>query len=99
MALAHTLDGAYAQRVQEAQAQGQVLRYVAHVSPEGGKVGLVAVPRDGPLGALRGPANYIALHTTRYSQVPLVVSGPGAGPEVTAAGVLGDIIALAHQMA
>jgi homoserine dehydrogenase len=99
MAQAHTLDGVYARRVQEAQAQGQVLRYVAHVSPEGGKVGLVAVPREGPLGALRGPANYIALHTARYNQVPLVVSGPGAGPEVTAAGVLGDIIALAHQMA
>jgi homoserine dehydrogenase len=31
--------------------------------------------------------------------VPLVVSGPGAGPEVTAAGVLGDIINLARQIA
>jgi homoserine dehydrogenase len=62
-------------------------------------VGLVAVPRDGPLGALHGPANYIAMHTRRYNQVPLVVSGPGAGPEVTAAGVLGDMIDLAHQIA
>jgi homoserine dehydrogenase len=98
MASASTLDEAYARRVQSAQAQGQVLRYVAHVTPSGGKVGLVAVPRDGPLGALHGPANYIAMHTSRYNQVPLVVSGPGAGPEVTAAGVLGDIIHLAHQI-
>jgi homoserine dehydrogenase len=99
MASASTLDEVYARRVKEAQAQGQVLRYVAHVGPDGGNVGLVAVPRDGPLGALHGPANYIAMHTRRYNQVPLVVSGPGAGPEVTAAGVLGDMINLAHQIA
>jgi homoserine dehydrogenase len=49
------------------------------------------------LGALRGPANFIALHTARYDQEPLIISGPGAGPEVTAAGVLGDIINLALQ--
>jgi homoserine dehydrogenase len=97
MQLTPTLDEAYARRVQEAQANGRVLRYVAHVSPQGGKVGLAAVPRDGPLGALRGPANYIAFHTRRYHQVPLVISGPGAGPEVTAAGVLGDILALARM--
>jgi len=53
------------------------------------------VPHDGPLGALRGPANYIAFHTGRYAEIPLAVSGPGAGPEVTAAGVLGDVINLA----
>ncbi|MDY7075442.1 MAG: homoserine dehydrogenase [Chloroflexota bacterium] len=89
------LDGEYASRVGEARARGQVLRYVARVGPDGGKVGLVSVPQDSPLGALRGPANYIALHTARYNQIPLVLSGPGAGPEVTAAGVLGDIINLA----
>ena len=92
-----TLDEEYAARVAEAQAGGQVLRYVARVGPDGGKVGLVTVPHDGPLGALRGPANYIALYTARYSEVPLVVSGPGAGPEVTAAGVLGDVIKMTND--
>jgi len=90
------LDVEYAARVDEARAEGKVLRYVAQVGPEGGAVGLVAVERDGPLGALRGPANYIALHTARYHRLPLVLSGPGAGPEVTAAGVMGDIIKLAQ---
>lgn len=99
MATMPMLDEAYARCIREAQTEGQVLRYVARVGPDGGNVGLVAVPRDGPLGALHGPANYIALHTSRYDQVPLVVSGPGAGPEVTAAGVLGDIISLAHRIA
>jgi homoserine dehydrogenase len=98
MAAASSLDAEYAGRVGEARSAGKVLRYVAQVGPEGGTVGLVAVDRDGSLGALRGPANYIVLRTKRYNEVPLVLSGPGAGPEVTAAGVLGDIIRLAHQM-
>lgn len=99
MAAAPTLDAAYAARFAEAQAQGNVLRYVARVTPEGGTVGLTAVERDGPLGALRGPGNYIALHTTRYQPLPLALSGPGAGREVTAAGVFGDILKLARHMA
>jgi homoserine dehydrogenase len=91
------LDDAYAARVAEAQVAGKVLRYVAQVGPEGGSVGLVAVERDSALGTLRGPANYIALYTERYAEAPLAISGPGAGREVTAAGVMGDIIKLASQ--
>jgi homoserine dehydrogenase len=60
-------------------------------------VGLQEVAYDSPLGALRGPANYISLHTERYNKTPLTISGPGAGPEVTAAGVMGDIIKLASS--
>jgi homoserine dehydrogenase len=89
------LNAPYARRVREAQAQGQVLRYVAHVTPEGGQVKLAAVGQDSLLGALRGPGNYLAFHTRRYAAEPLVISGPGAGREVTAAGVFGDIIDLA----
>lgn len=92
MSAASTLDEEYTARVEEAKATGRTLRYVARVGPDGGEVGLVAVPQDGPLGALRGPANYVAFHTNRYAETGLVVSGPGAGPQVTAAGVLEDII-------
>ena len=99
MAALPTLDEPYARRVREAHVGGRVLRYVARVGPGGGQVGLEAVDQDSMLGALRGPANYVAFHTRRYDQVPLVISGPGAGPEVTAAGVLGDIIALALHRA
>ncbi len=95
MAATPTLDEQYTARIGEAQARGQTLRYVARVGPDGGEVGLVAVPHDSPLGVLRGPANYVALHTRRYAEIPLVLSGPGAGPEVTATGVLGDVINLA----
>lgn len=99
MSSTQTLDDEYAERTNQALGEGGVLRYVARVDPEGGEVGLTTVPRDSALGALSGPANYIALHTVRYTEEPLVISGPGAGPEVTAAGVLGDIINLARQIA
>ena len=97
LAASPALDEAYRRRVADARAQGMVLRYVARVSPERGTVGLVAVPKDGPLAALRGPANHIALTTVRYADVPMVVSGPGAGREVSAAGLLRDIVDLARK--
>lgn len=92
-----TLDQAYLERVAAAKESGNTLRYVAEVNSSGGTIGLKAVPQSSPLGALRGPGNYIAVYTKRYCELPLVVAGPGAGPEVTAAGVLGDILALAQK--
>ncbi len=98
MASVNVMDADFAARVQQATAQNKVLRYVAHVTAEGGTVGLRAVSREGALGALRGPGNYVAFHTARYGAIPLGISGPGAGAAVTAAGVLGDIIKLARTM-
>jgi len=89
------LDAPYAMRVQAAQAQGQVLRYRAEVREGRCRVGLEPVPLDSPLGRLQGADNLIAFHTARYAASPLVVQGPGAGAEVTAAAVLADILAVA----
>jgi aspartokinase/homoserine dehydrogenase 1 len=41
-----------------------------------------------------GTDNIILFETDRYSQRPLIVQGPGAGPDVTAAGILGDVLRL-----
>src|SRR5690606_41283899 len=41
--------------------------------------------------------NLVQFTTARYASNPLVVQGPGAGPQVTAAGVFGDILAIAHS--
>jgi homoserine dehydrogenase len=89
------LDDAYDRRVRQARANGQVLRYRARIEAGGGQVELAAVPQESSLGALSGPANHVAIYSTLYTDHPLIISGPGAGPEVTAAGVLGDIIDLA----
>jgi homoserine dehydrogenase len=53
------------------------------------------VPKDSPLGSLRGPDNMVAWTTARYAERPLVVRGPGAGVEVTASAVVFDLLALA----
>lgn len=91
------LDDPFKQRTAAAKKNGDVLRYVARISPKGVKVGIEAVSADSPLGRLKGTDNQIVLQTHRYKTNPLVVTGPGAGAEVTAAGVLNDIIAIAQS--
>ena len=91
------LDAAWEARVQAARAQGRVLRYRARVTPRQVSVGLVAVPMGDPLGSLTGTDNQFAFTTSRYRRQPLVITGPGAGPAVPAAGVVNDVLRLAAE--
>ncbi|MDF2461187.1 MAG: hypothetical protein K0S68_590 [Candidatus Saccharibacteria bacterium] len=88
-----SLDDDYAHRTKEAAAKGQVLRYVATVTPADATVGLKAVDASTEIGQLSGPDNIVVIQTKRYHDNKLVVKGPGAGAEVTAAGVFADILA------
>ena len=88
-------DGALAAHVRSAREQGDVLRYVARILPGKYEVGLREVPRLSAVGRLRGTDNILTVHTLFYGERPLVISGPGAGPDVTAAGVFGDLLRLA----
>ncbi len=93
---ADALDGVMAARLAEARAHGGVLRYLARLDQRGhARVGLVTVPPDHPAAPLSGTDNQFALTTTRYHAQPLVIQGPGAGADVTAQALLGDILALA----
>jgi aspartokinase/homoserine dehydrogenase 1 len=89
------LDAEFQARVQRAAAKGQVLRYVVAATPRRVTCGLVSVPINSPFGAASGTRNTVAFHSDRYAREPLVVSGPGAGADVTAAGILNDISVLA----
>ncbi|MDX2193722.1 MAG: bifunctional aspartate kinase/homoserine dehydrogenase I [Gemmatimonadales bacterium] len=88
-------DAAWEQRAAQAAHEGRVLRYVATVTRSAIEVGLRAVDRQSPFAALKGADNTVVFTTKRYHTNPLVITGPGAGPAVTAAGVLNDILALA----
>lgn len=88
------LDGDWAKRLAAAKGKGGVLRYVASVTRNRITVGLRVVDGSSPFAALRGTDNQIAFTTGRYRQNPLVITGPGAGPAVTAAGVLNDILGI-----
>jgi aspartokinase/homoserine dehydrogenase 1 len=85
-------DRAWAERVSEARDRGMVLRYVATASRQRVAVGLRAVPPSSPFAGLRGTDNQVVFTTTRYRENPLIITGPGAGPAVTAAGVLNDVL-------
>jgi aspartokinase/homoserine dehydrogenase 1 len=87
-------DAAWAARQAAATRQGRVLRYVLRATRTRVQVGLQAVPPSHPLAGLRGTDNQIVFTTMRYREHPLVITGPGAGPAVTAAGVLNDILQL-----
>ncbi len=88
-------DADWEKRVEAARAKGKVLRYVASVTPRKITVGLQVVDGTSPFAALKGTDNQVAFTTDRYRTNPLVITGPGAGPDVTAAGVLNDVLALA----
>jgi aspartokinase/homoserine dehydrogenase 1 len=77
---------------QEAGAANKVLRYIGKL--EDGKVAITLqmVDDSHPFYMLSGSDNIISFTTDRYKERPLVVKGPGAGAEVTAAGVFADII-------
>lgn len=93
-------DAAFAERAAAAKAAGRALKYVATVPAEGPiAVGVRDVPTSGVLGALQGPENIVSFRTERYDAYPLTVAGPGAGAAVTAAGMLGDALALAGMLA
>ncbi|HEX2095005.1 MAG TPA: aspartate kinase [Longimicrobiaceae bacterium] len=90
-------DAPLAARVERARREGRVLRYLARVGPDSLQVGLTEVPADSPPGALRGTDNLVLFRSERYSARPLVVTGPGAGVEVTVMGVLADIMRIAAE--
>ena len=81
-------------RMKSVSAKHEVLRYVATIDKRGIRVGVEAVPEASPFGRLRGTDNQVAIYSKRYRTNPLVVTGPGAGAAVTAAGVLNDIVAI-----
>ena len=82
----------------KAKSEGKCLRYVGKV--DGGKcsVDLELCDLDHPFAQANGTDNVIAFTTKRYFKQPLVIKGPGAGPEVTAAGVFSDILRLGQYL-
>ena len=94
-----SLDAPMLQRLEAARARGCVLRYVARLQRDGkAVVALCELPADHAFAHLRLTDNCVSFTTRRYCDNPLVVQGPGAGPEVTAAGVFSDLLRLAAAL-
>ncbi|GGJ97888.1 homoserine dehydrogenase [Pilimelia anulata] len=94
------LDAPMAARYAAAAAGGRTLRYVARLAPDGGaSVGLEALAAGDPLAGGGGCDNRVTITSDRYPDRPLVIQGPGAGAEVTAAALLDDVLRLAGPRA
>jgi homoserine O-acetyltransferase len=91
------LDQQWAGRVERAWMSRCVLRYRCMVTASSVRVGLVEADASSSLAALTGTDNQFTISTTRYFTNPIVITGPGAGVAVTAAGVLNDVLKLARS--
>ncbi len=89
--------------IKEKLKKGEVLRYIADLSgnlqkTKGKlKVQLVTVPANSALGNLKGSDSIFEIYTESYKENPITIIGAGAGAEVTARGVFGDILRIANK--
>jgi homoserine dehydrogenase len=86
------LDSPLRLRLDAAKSRASRLRLVARWRPGSATVGLETVALDDELAHGGGTDNRIVLHSSRYRERPLVIQGPGAGTEVTAAALLDDVL-------
>ena len=92
-------DAGMKQRLDDAKARGKVLRYVARVTADGhATVGLSELDAKHAFANIALTDNVVRYATTRYCDNPLIVQGPGAGPEVTAGGVFADLLRVAAYL-
>ncbi len=95
------LDAPLRERYAQAYRNGEKLRFIARLERiDGGsvraRVGLESLPPDHPLAGGDGTDNRVAIWSDRYREQPLVIQGPGAGAEVTAAALLDDVLRIAN---
>ena len=90
-------DAAWEERMAEAGAENR-LHYIGKIEGDQLSVRVREVEPDSPFARLRRTDNMIVFTTDRYHDNPLIVQGPGAGPSVTAAGILADLIKAAERV-
>jgi bifunctional aspartokinase / homoserine dehydrogenase 1 len=92
-------DGKMRDRFESARSRGKVLRYVGRITASGeASVGLVEFDLKHAFANIALTDNVVRFATRWYSANPLIVQGPGAGPEVTAGGVFSDLLRLAAYL-
>ncbi len=89
------LDAEFEEKRQRLESEQKKYRFVAKMENGECSVGLQEVDFRHPFYDLEGSNNIIMITTERYDH-PMIIKGYGAGASVTAAGVFGDIMSLAH---
>jgi homoserine dehydrogenase len=93
-------DADMAAQLEEAQAAGDVLRYIGKYDAKADacSITLARYPSSHPFAALKGTDNIVQIRSERYDELPLIIRGPGAGPAVTAAGCFADLLQLVRYL-
>jgi aspartokinase/homoserine dehydrogenase 1 len=91
-------DGDFEKRRSEAEKEGKALRYIAIIEHGSARLSLRAEPATSPFRSLVDSDNMVVITTDRYSTLPMVIKGPGAGAQVTAGGVFADIVRIARTL-
>jgi homoserine dehydrogenase len=90
------LDAEWEERMAAARKEGGRLQYIGLIEDGRLSVRTRWIGPDAPFSHLKGTDNMVVYTTDRYDEFPLVIQGPGAGPVVTAAGILADLIKAAE---
>ena len=81
----------------KSQSNNKVLAYIAKYENGKASVKVEEIGKEHPFYNLKGIENIVSFTTKYYNEIPLVIKGPGAGPEFTASGVLSDILKIANS--
>jgi aspartokinase/homoserine dehydrogenase 1 len=91
-------DGAFEKRRKNAEGRGDALRYVAVIEEGAARLSLRPEPEGSPFRSLVDSDNMVVITSDRYSKLPMVIKGPGAGAQVTAGGVFADIVRITRTL-
>ena len=91
-------DAVYEQRRALAALKGKALCYVAVIEEGTAKLSLREESANSPFRSLVDSDNIVVITTDRYTKLPMVIKGPGAGAQVTAGGVFADIVRIARTL-
>lgn len=92
MARLPEVDSYFDEKMALLKKQNKVLRMGASIKNGKVSVGMLEVGPENPLFAVKGGENAFVFETARYTPIPLTIRGYGAGADVTAAGVFGDVL-------
>ena len=91
-------DGEFEKLRAKAASQGKALRYIAVVEEGKAKLTLRSESLNSPFCSLVDSDNMVVITSNRYSKLPMVIKGPGAGAQVTAGGIFADIVRIARTL-
>jgi aspartokinase/homoserine dehydrogenase 1 len=91
-------DAKFNKMKEEALAEGKTLCYIAKYEKGEASLSIQKIDKSHPFSNLHGSDNIVTFTTKRYSVRPLTIQGPGAGAEITASGILSDILRIANSI-